>query len=114
MVEVAAIILALELALEEHFDNFIVESDAKYCVDALACPLEESCWKIWPLRSLILDLALNFSLCIFNWVKQDANHVAHAVAKVAYSHCLPFYCIKDNLPPSVKEAWIRDLFLLPS
>ena len=102
------------LGLEEHFHNFIVESDAKYCVDALACPLEESCWKIRPLTSLILDLALKFSSCIFNWVKREANHVAHTVAKVAFSHCLPFYCTKDNLPSSVKEAWIRDLFLLPS
>jgi hypothetical protein len=89
-------------------------SDTKYCIDALACPFEESCWKIRTLTTLALELALNFRLCVFNWVKRDANHVAHCVAKVAFSHCLPFCCTKDNRPPSVKEAWIRDLILLPS
>uniref|UniRef100_A0A2N9ISW0 Reverse transcriptase zinc-binding domain-containing protein n=1 Tax=Fagus sylvatica TaxID=28930 RepID=A0A2N9ISW0_FAGSY len=96
--EAAAIIWALELAAAEHFVNIIVESDAKSCIDALACPLDESCWKIRHLTSVSLDLALSFPLCIFSWVKRDANHVAHSVAKVAPSFCLPFCCSKDNLP----------------
>ena len=100
--EAAAIIWALKLVAAEHFVNIIVESDAKSCIDALACPLDESCWKIRHLTSVSLDLALSFPLCIFSWVKRDANHVAHSVAKVAPS-CLPFYCSKDNLPPLLKR-----------
>jgi hypothetical protein len=107
-------IVGLAAAAAEHFVNIIVESDAKSCIDALAYPLDESCWKIRHLTSVSLDLTLSFPLCIFSWVKRDANHVAHSVAKVAPSFCLPFCCFKDNLPPSVKEAWIRDLFLLSS
>ena len=34
--------------------------------------------------------------------------------KVAHSLCLPFCCSKETLPPSVKEAWLRDVFLLSS
>ena len=56
---------ALELALDEHFDNVIIENDAKYCIDALACPLEESCWKIRTLTTLPLELAIKFSFVSF-------------------------------------------------
>ena len=56
---------ALDLALDEHFDNVIIESDAKYCIDALACPLEESCWKIRTLTTLPLELAIKFSFVSF-------------------------------------------------
>ncbi len=112
--EVAAINWALELALQEKYVNIIVESDAKFCIDALACPLYESCWKIRHLTAFSLDLALRFNSCIFNWAMRDANLVAHTLAKAAFSYSLPCFCSKDNLPPSVKEAWIRDLILLNS
>jgi hypothetical protein len=34
--------------------------------------------------------------------------------KVAHSLCLPFCCSKEILQPFVKEAWLRDVFLLSS
>ena len=68
--EAAAIIWALELAAAEHLVNIIFESDAKFCIVALACPLDESCWKIRHLTSVSLDLTLSFPLCIFSWVKK--------------------------------------------
>uniref|UniRef100_A0A2N9GI57 RNase H type-1 domain-containing protein n=1 Tax=Fagus sylvatica TaxID=28930 RepID=A0A2N9GI57_FAGSY len=83
--EAAAINWALNLAIEEGFERVIVESDAKNCIDELSCPPEASSWR------------------------RNANQTAHALAKVAFTLCLPFSCNQDRLPPSVKEAWLRDL-----
>ena len=112
--EASAIVWALELAMEEGFENIIVESDAKICVDALNCPIDESPWKIHALSTHSLDLALNFSAsaCVFLWVRRDANQMAHALAKVASSLPLPFSCFCNSLPPSAVEAWTRDLLSL--
>jgi hypothetical protein len=57
-----------------------------------------------------LDLVSCFSFCKFQWVRRDANQVAHALAKISLTLELPFCCNKDNLPLSVKGACIRDLF----
>uniref|UniRef100_A0A2N9G6R1 RNase H type-1 domain-containing protein n=1 Tax=Fagus sylvatica TaxID=28930 RepID=A0A2N9G6R1_FAGSY len=88
--EAAAINWALNLAIEEGFERVIVESDAKNCIEDLSCPPEASSWR------------------------RNANQTAHALAKVAFSLCLPFSCNQDRLPPSVKEAWLRDLAFLLS
>jgi hypothetical protein len=38
--------------------------------------------------------------------------VAHALAKFASHHSLFFCCNSDSLPPSVSEAWLRDVVAL--
>ena len=112
--EADAICWALELAKTEKFEKISIESDAKVCVDALLSPTDDCTWKIRTFTSLALELAVYFSVCSFYWVKRDANHMADAMAKVAHSLCLPFCCSQESLPPSVKEAWLRDVFLLSS
>ena len=112
MAEAAAINWALELALAEGFINILVESDAKICVDALLGPLDKCPWKIRTVTEHSLELACLFPSCNFSWGRRDANQMAHALAKVAPSCCLPFSCLFHSLPPSVKEAWSRDLLAL--
>uniref|UniRef100_A0A2N9IF45 Reverse transcriptase zinc-binding domain-containing protein n=1 Tax=Fagus sylvatica TaxID=28930 RepID=A0A2N9IF45_FAGSY len=114
LAEATAINWALEIAKLENFEHICIESDAKFCVDALNAPIDVYPWKILAPISLSLDLADNFSFCSFLWVRRDANHVVHVLAKVALSLNLPFSCNAISLPPLVKEAWIRDLLLLSS
>jgi ribonuclease HI len=112
--EAAAINWALNLAIEEGFERVIVESDAKNCIEDLSCPPEASSWRFNSLSSHSLELVSHFQSCYFHWVRRNANQTAHALAKVAFSLCLPFSCNQDCLPPSVKEAWLRDLAFLLS
>ena len=59
-------------------------------------------------RSLIHKL----DSCVFNWVRRDANVVAHNLAQFV-AHSQPFtFCNVDSLPPLVKEARLRDVSFL--
>uniref|UniRef100_A0A2N9IQI4 Protein farnesyltransferase/geranylgeranyltransferase type-1 subunit alpha n=1 Tax=Fagus sylvatica TaxID=28930 RepID=A0A2N9IQI4_FAGSY len=113
VVEAFAINWALILAATEGFENIVIESDAKICVDALAGHIDECPWKIRSVTRQSLDLGCKFSLCCFSWVRRDANLLAHVLAKAAPSLCLPFSCCCfQSLPPSAKEAWTRDRLAL--
>lgn len=112
--EASAILWAMELATVEGFGKVTIESDAKVCIDELSSSEASSNWKISALIGQSLALVSRFSFCDFQWVRRDANQAAHALAKVAFSLRLPFCCNLDNLPPSLKEAWLRDLFFAPS
>lgn len=91
-----------------------MESDAKYCIEDLSCPPDVSNWSFNALSSQSLGLVSRFKSCSFIWVRRDANQSAYALAKVAFSLSLPFHCNQDSFPPSVIEAWLRDLFSVPS
>jgi ribonuclease HI len=112
--EASAILWAMELATVEGFGKVTIESDAKVCIDELSSSEASSNWKISALIGQSLALVSRFSFCDFQWVRRDANQAALALAKVAFSLRLPFYCNLDNLPPSLKEAWLRDLFFASS
>lgn len=44
-----------------------------------------------------------------NWVSRKANGVAHELAKfTALNYEIFAFCNQDSLPPTVKEAWLRD------
>ena len=110
--EASAIWWALELAKAANFESVCIESDAKVCIDALSGPTIEIPWKIRALALQSLHLASCFSFCSFNWVRRNANQVAHAAAKVASSLSPPFICNLNSLPTSVVKAWNRDLLSL--
>jgi hypothetical protein len=71
----------VELALSEKFCNIIVKSDAQLCIDALAGLGDAVDWKIRILCSNTKLLVLSFMSCSFVWVRRDANHMAHSLAK---------------------------------
>ncbi len=110
----SAILWAMELAIVEGFGKVTIKSDAKVCIDELSSSEASSNWKISTLIGQSLALVNRFSFCDFQWIRRDANQAAHALAKVAFSLRLPFCCNLDNLPPSLKEAWLRDLFFASS
>ena len=83
---------------------------AKNCIEDLSGHPDSSNWRISAVSSQSLDLVSCFSFCKFQWVRRDANQVAHALAEISLTLELPLCCNKDNLPPSVKGAWFRDLF----
>ena len=94
-----------------NLDYICIERDAKVCNDALSSNIEDCPWIIHTQTSYSWELALQFHLCIFLWVRRDANQLAQELAKVARSLYLPFSCNLDSLPPSAKEAWTRDILL---
>ena len=112
--EAAAINWALQLAANEEFANICVESDAKVCIDALAGSIDDCWWNIRAITARSLDLAVNFDSCNFLWAGRNANQVAHMLAKVIFSIDSPFSCTSHSLPPSVVEAWNRDLLSFSS
>lgn len=78
--EASAICWALDLSKDARFESICIESDAKVCIEALTGPLPHCPWKIQALVNQSLNLACCFSFCSFNWVRRNANQVAHALA----------------------------------
>jgi ribonuclease HI len=107
--EAAAIKWALTLAKEECFSNIIVENDSLCCIDAINGSNLNAPWEISAICFDISNLALDFVSSIFSWVKREANALAHELAKFAVSASSPFCCNALSLPPSVMEAWQRDM-----
>jgi hypothetical protein len=112
--ESAMLLWALKLVRDNHFYAVVVESDAKVCIEALTVDSSTTSWKIHSLVANINFLALEFSSCVFCWVRRDANGVAHALAKFASSQPTYFSCTSSNLSLSLREAWLGDLLALPS
>jgi hypothetical protein len=106
--------LALELALENQFLVIIVEGDAKTCIDAIIAGPSGIPWTISAIVTYIKLLALKFSACTFEWIGKDANFVAHSIAKFVVSLSNSFSCNSNNLPPSICEAWLREMCFLSS
>uniref|UniRef100_A0A2N9I7J7 RNase H type-1 domain-containing protein n=1 Tax=Fagus sylvatica TaxID=28930 RepID=A0A2N9I7J7_FAGSY len=71
--EASTIAWAIEIAKSENFQDIVVESDAKVCIDAIN---EESARVPWKLLSLCINskfLVLEFTSCSFRWVIRDAK-----------------------------------------
>ena len=107
--EAAAILWAMELAKENNYLKILVEGDAKICIEAITEVATTILGRILSLVNIIKVLALEFPTCSFCWVRRDANGMAHSLAKFTSSLPSCFFCNSSNLPPSVHEAWIRDL-----
>lgn len=107
--EAAALSWALEIAILESFTDIIVEGDAKVCIDAVSVTPDKAPWKIQTLMANVFILVVNFNMCVFSWVHRNANSMAHNLAKFASLHPYVFSCNNSDVPPSVHEAWLRDL-----
>ena len=107
--EALAIKWALELVQMERYPNIIVESDSKVCIEAITGITADSWWKIDALCSDVVTLGLSFSSVCFSWVRREANSLAHELANYAVSLTSLFCCNAYTLPPSVFEAWQRDV-----
>jgi hypothetical protein len=79
----------------------MAEGDAKICVVAINSENEEIPWRILTIIINAKTLVSNFCSCSFNWVRRDANFVAHTLAKVASSRSICLSCNSTNLSPSL-------------
>jgi ribonuclease HI len=77
---------AIQVAKVENWSSIIIESDSKMCVDAILQDPPDRLWKIAVLCDNVKTLAAEFS---FNWVKREANMVAHTLAKAVPQGNLP-------------------------
>ncbi len=59
-----------------------------------------------------LELGKSFHSCTFNWVRREANGVAHAMAKFASPSRSSFCCNFYSIPKSVRDGWNHDVSLL--
>lgn len=88
--------------------------DAKICIDAILGNPDKIPWKIRALIDNVSQLISSFNHCCFCWVKRVAKVVAHNLAQFASFLPISFSCTNSNIPPSVYEAWLRDLSSLSS
>ena len=51
----------------------------------------------------------SFTRVDFMWIKREVNSIAHALAKFASQSHNYTFCNIDSLPPSVYEAWLKDI-----
>ncbi len=107
--EAAAPSWALEIAILESFTDIIVEGDAKVCIDAVSVTPDKAPWKIQTLMANVFILVVNFNMCVFSWVRRNANSVAHNLVKFASLHSYVFSCNNLDSPFSIHEVWLRDL-----
>ena len=83
------------------------------CVDAILTDPHASLWKIAMLCDNVKTLVAKFSFCCFNWVKREANMVAHILTKAVPQANLPVILLLNNLPSAVEEVWFRDFACIP-
>ena len=87
-VEAEAINLATCVAVNRGFENVVVESDVKACIESLKAPTDPVPWRI----STIIADTLSWAFCgqqfIFKWSSRDSNKAAHVLAS---------WCLGKNL-----------------
>jgi hypothetical protein len=83
------------------------------CVDAILQDHPVSLWKIAVLCDNVKTLVAEFSFCCFNWVKREANMVAHTFVKAVPQANLPVILFPNNLSSFVEEIWFRDFVCIP-
>ncbi|KAK7852129.1 hypothetical protein CFP56_040114 [Quercus suber] len=87
-VEAEAINLATCVVVNCGFENVVVESDAKACIEALKAPTDVVPWRI----STIVADTLSWAFCsqqfIFRWSPRESNKAAHVLAA---------WCLRKNL-----------------
>ena len=79
--ELKALLFGLEVTRRYFSKSLIIESDSLLAIKEVSKKIESFCsWS-----SIILDIteiSLGYGSCNFNFVRRDANHLAHNVAKL--------------------------------
>ncbi len=82
-------------------------------MDAIFQDPPVSLWKVAVLCDNVKTLAVEFSFCCFNWVKWEANMVAHTLIRAVPHANLSVILFFNNLSSLVKEVWFRDFAYIP-
>ena len=78
--EAEAIILATCVVVNRGFENVVVESDAKACIEALKAPSDAVPWRISTIIADTLSWAYHGQQFVFRWSPSESNKAAHVLA----------------------------------
>ncbi|XP_026383941.1 uncharacterized protein LOC113279460 [Papaver somniferum] len=78
-------LLALELARNRDFKDIILEGDSLIIINSLRYSSFQTHWKIRNTLSRLKDLVLHFNFVSYQYIKKEANSVAHLLAAHAVS-----------------------------
>lgn len=70
-------LLALELAGNRGFTDIILEDDSLIIINSLRYPSYQTHWKIRNILSRMRDLVLHFNSVSYQYIKKEANSIAH-------------------------------------
>ena len=88
--------------------NIILEGDAKTCFDFLNSKSFIG-WNVFNILNNVLEIGFSFLFCAFNWVRREANGVAHALAKFV-SPLRDLLCVVP-LPPFQDQSRLAGIMM---
>ena len=94
-----AINLATCVAVNRGFENVVVESDVKACIEALKAPTDAVPWRISTITTDTLSWAFRGQQFIFRWSPRDSNKATHVLASWYLGKNL-FGCFGQGYAPS--------------
>ena len=97
-----AINLATCVAVNRGFENVVVESDAKACIEALKAPTDLVPWRISTITTDTLSWAFRGQQFIFKWSPRDSNKAAHVLAS---------WCLGKNLSGCFGQGYAPSPFM---
>ena len=106
--EASAIQWAVNLASRERWNQVLMKSDSKLCMDSLSDNPSVPNWAISNDIFNILNSALSFLCCSFVWARRSCNVAAHIAAKLALSLASPLCFDEENLPEVILSACVVD------
>ena len=106
--EASAIQWAVNLASRERWNQVLMKSDSKVCMDSLSDNPSVPNWAISNDIFNILNSALSFLCCSFVWARRSCNVAAHIAAKLALSLASPLCFNEENLPEVILSACVVD------
>ena len=100
--EAKAINLATCVAVNCGFENVVVESDAKTCIEALEAPIDAVPWRISTITADTLSWAFCGQQFIFRWSPRESNKAAHVLAS---------WCLGKNLSGCFGQGYAPSPFM---
>ena len=99
---------ALQLTKSHHFQSCIIEGDAKICISACIGKLDD-CWTLSAICYDVKCLLHSFTSVGVQCIRREVNSATHALAKFAFQSQVSTFCNIYALPPSVYEAWLKEV-----
>ena len=97
-----AINLATRLAVDRGFQNVVVKSDAKTCIEALKALTNVVPWRISTISANTLSWAFCGQQFVFRWIPRESNKVAHVLAS---------WCLEKNLSECFVQGYAPSPFM---
>ena len=93
-----AINLVTRLAVDHGFENVVVESDAKACIEALKAPTDVVPWRISTISADTLSWTFRGQQFVFRWSPRESNKAAHVLASQCFGKNLSGCFVQGHAP----------------